>query len=142
MSAALRGTALQQRAGSARTAATAPVQAAAVQTRKLKAKDAPKPPPPPPRKAAAGTVKVGGQRAQGSPLASLQAAAQRRVPARLARLGGTAPLARCRPTCVAVLHTRSGCSWEAPSPSRAPPPRLWVAPRLWAAPRPWAAPGP
>ncbi len=60
MSAALRGTAVQQRAGSARTAAVAPVQAAVVQTRKLKAKDAPKPPPPPPRKAAGGTVKVGG----------------------------------------------------------------------------------
>ena len=58
MSAALRGTAVQQRASSARTAAAAPVQAAAVQTRKLKAKDAPKPPPPPPRKAAGGTVKV------------------------------------------------------------------------------------
>lgn len=61
MSAALRGTAVQQRTGSTRTAAAAPVQAAAVQTRKLKAKDAPKPPPPPPRKSAGGTMKVGGR---------------------------------------------------------------------------------
>ena len=61
MSAALRGTAVQPRTGSTRTAAAAPVQAAAVQTRKLKAKDAPKPPPPPPRKSAGGTMKVGGR---------------------------------------------------------------------------------
>jgi hypothetical protein len=68
-STALRGAALQQRAGSRRApAAPQPVQAATLQTRRLKVGErAPKPPPPPPRKVApaGGTVRIGGTKTIG-----------------------------------------------------------------------------
>lgn len=87
---------MQQRAGSRRAAAAAaPVQAATVQTRKLKAKDAK--PPPPPRKAApaSGTVKVllGGE--AGRQQLGGAGALARMCTLLACMLRDTPPLARC-----------------------------------------------